>query len=61
LLFYGNNITEGNMITCSTVNYIKSDYTINGVFDSVDIYFFEEDRAVTFAKTLSNSIPQGCL
>jgi hypothetical protein len=61
LLFYGNNITEGNMITCSTVNYIKSDYTINGVFDSVDIYFFEEDRAVNFANTLSNSIPQGCL
>ena len=61
LLFYGNNLTEGNTITCSTVNYIKSDYTINGVFDSVDIYFFEEDRAVNFANTLSKPIPQGCL
>ena len=61
LLFYGNNITEGNTITCSTVDYIKTDYTINGVFDSVDIYFFEEDKAVNFAKTLSNPIPQGCL
>ena len=61
LLFYGNDITEGNTITCSTVDYIKTDYTINGVFDSVDIYFFEEDKAVNFAKTLSNPIPQGCL
>ena len=61
LLFYGNNITEGNTITCSTVNYIKTDYTINGVFDSVDIYFFEEDRAVNFANTLSKPVPQGCL
>jgi len=61
LLYYENHITEGNTITCSTANYIKTDYTINGVFDNVDIYFFEEDRAVNFANTLSNSIPQGCL
>ena len=61
LLFYGSNVTEGSTITCSTEHYINTDFTIKGVFDSVGIYFFEEERAVNFANTLFNSIPQGCL
>jgi hypothetical protein len=62
-LYFGNTVEEldgttaRTTIVCgSTSQYIKTHYTENGVFDNVDLYFFDEAEALAFASTLSGSI-----
>jgi hypothetical protein len=61
MLYYDGVTTEGNTIICNTANNIKTDYTENGAFDNVDVFFFEQRLAKRFADGLDTLIPQGCL
>jgi len=59
LLYTDTDVTAGNIIVNgSTADYIKTNYTINGNFDNVDLYFFDQAKALAFASTLTASIPQ---
>ncbi|HBG04164.1 MAG: hypothetical protein A2075_22760 [Geobacteraceae bacterium GWC2_58_44] len=59
LLYDGTDSTEGNtVVSGSTAQYIKTYYTVNGVFDNVDLYFFEQAPAMAYASTLTASIPR---
>lgn len=58
LLYFAGNTTDGNSVTsASTKDYIKTRYTINGTFDNVDLFFFDQNTAMTYASTLTSSIP----
>lgn len=59
LLYFGTDPNEGNIIVSgSTETYIKTWYTIGGIFDNVDLFFFDQDTAMAFASTLTASIPK---
>ena len=58
LLFEGS---EGgfSVITCGgTQQYIQTESLDNGVFDVVDLLFFNESDAVAFASSLIEPIPR---
>ena len=59
-LFFEDDITGQNVITCSTADYIATDYKINGVFDNVDLFFFEENAAMAYASGLNGMISPAC-
>lgn len=48
-----------SVITCGgTQQYIKTESLDSGVFDVVDLFFFNESDAVAFASTLNEPIPR---
>ena len=59
LLVEDINSLSGSMITCgSTVDYIKTAYLDDeGNFDNIDLFFFDKNKALAFAETLTESIP----
>ena len=58
LLYDDGDTTSGNTIVSgSTDQYIKTHYTVNGVFDNVDLLFYNQAEAMAFAGTLTASIP----
>jgi len=59
LLYTDSDVTAGNSIVSgSTADYIKTHYTVNGVFDNVDLFFFDQEKALAFASMLTASIPR---
>lgn len=57
-LYFGGDTTKVNSIVPgSTADYIRTNYVDNGVADNVDLYFFDEAKALAYAGTLSASIP----
>jgi len=55
--------TEGNRVVCgSTSDYIKTHFVTNDgsgeVFDNVDLYFFDKQKALDYAAALTESIPR---
>jgi hypothetical protein len=59
MLYSEGNTNEGNKIVCgSTSQYIKTHYTENGQFDNTDLLFFNEEDALSYANTLTRSIPR---
>ena len=56
---FGGDEIEVSIITCgSTEQYFKTEAFVDGVFDSVDLYFFNVSDAFTFANSLTTSIPR---
>ena len=59
LLYFGDETANGNTIVCgSTANYIKTHYTVDGSYDNVDLFFFDEAEAMVYAEALTESIPE---
>jgi hypothetical protein len=59
LLYVGGSTIDGNTIVAgSTSEYIKTEYSVNGVFDNVDLYFFDQATAMAYADNLTASIPR---
>lgn len=58
MLTTNGDATSGNtVVSGSTAQYIKTHYTINNVFDNVDLYFFNQAEAMAYASGLTASIP----
>lgn len=53
---------QGSLIVCgSTSDYIKTIYLIDGEFDNVDLFFFDKDKAIEYANSLTAPIsPPNC-
>ena len=59
LLYNGGNSLNGNtIVNGSTSDYIKTEYTVNGVFDNVDLFFYDQSAAMDYANNLHASIPR---
>ena len=49
---------EYNVIVCGgTADYVKTHYMDGGVFDNVDLFFFDQAKALAYAATLTYDIP----
>ncbi len=57
--FYGvDSPSIVNIITCgSTAEYIATENLDHGVFDNIDLFFYDESAARNYADTLTESIP----
>ena len=55
-LYFADGSAEVNVICDGTDQYIKTHYEVDGVFDNVDLFFFDETDATDFASTLTESI-----
>jgi len=50
--------SEGNVICDSShPDYLKTHFIVNGVFDNVELFFFDKQVALDYANGLSESIP----
>lgn len=57
-LYFNGVTTEVNTIVSgSTADYIRTNYVDNGSVDNVDLFFFDEAKALAYASTLTASIP----
>lgn len=58
LLHETNNPIQGRKIVCdSSDQYVKTHVIANGLFNTVDLLFFDETQALEFADTLTVDIP----
>ena len=56
---FGGDEEEVSVITCgSTDQYFKTEAFVDGVFDSVDLYFFNVADAFIFDNSLTGAIPR---
>ncbi len=59
-LHEAGDATEENTIVCSTADFIEVVHTVNGTFDNIDRFYFDQTAAMDFAATLSGTIPSIC-
>lgn len=58
LLHETNNPIHGRKVVCdSSDQYVKTHVITNGLFNTVDLLFFDETQALEFADTLTEDIP----
>jgi hypothetical protein len=58
LYFQGDSSGVDKVVCGSTSQYIKMHYYNNGVFDNVDLFFFNQNEAMAYASTLTQTIPK---
>ena len=59
MLYENNKGNQGRVVACeSNEQYVKTHALSNGLFDSVDLLFFDVTQALEFAETLTETIPR---